>query len=62
MGSAGGAARGAGSLDGGLGLAEAGDAVAGFPVTGLAEDFDALVALQDVALRPESVGSAETVV
>lgn len=52
----------AGGLDWGLGLAETGDAIARFPVTGLLEDLDALVALQDVAFSSKCAGSAKTAV
>lgn len=49
-------------LDVGLGLAEALDAVARFPLAALLEKIDALETLQDIALNDEAVGPLETLV
>ena len=43
-----------------FGLAEAGDAVAGFPLAALFEEFDALEALEDVAFGASGAGGSET--
>jgi hypothetical protein len=46
----------------GLGLAEAGDAVAVFPLTPFFEDFDALKAFHDIALSTKGGSGAEATV
>jgi hypothetical protein len=46
----------------GLGLAQALDAVAGFPLAAFPEQVDALKALQDVAFDDDTVGTLETFV
>jgi hypothetical protein len=46
----------------GLGLAQALDAIAGFPLAALSEQVDALEALQDVALDDDTAGTLETFV
>jgi hypothetical protein len=43
-----------------LGLAEAGDAGAFLPFAGFAKEFEALVALKDVAFTAERAGGTET--
>ena len=43
-----------------FGLAEAGDAVAGFPLAALFKDFDALEALHNVAFCASGAGGPET--
>jgi hypothetical protein len=48
--------------DVGLGLAEAGDAIALFPLAALFEDRDALEALEDVTLHDDAGGALETFV
>lgn len=48
-----------GCLLAGFGLAEAGDAVAGFPLTAFLEDFDALKALHDVSFAAQSGRGAQ---
>jgi len=48
--------------DVGLGLAQALHAVAGLPLVALAEDLNALEALQDVAFDDEAGGPLETFV
>jgi hypothetical protein len=47
-------------LDVRLGLAEASDAIARFPLAALLEQVDALEALQDVAFNDEAIGALET--
>jgi hypothetical protein len=47
-------------LDVRLGLTKTGDAIAGFPLSALLEQVDALEALQDVAFDDEAVGALET--
>jgi hypothetical protein len=46
----------------GLGLAQALDAVAGFPLAAFSEQVNALEALQDVALDDDTAGTLETFV
>jgi hypothetical protein len=46
----------------GLGLAQALDAVARFPLAALFEQIDALETLQDVALNDDTAGTLETFV
>jgi hypothetical protein len=47
-------------LDVGLGLAQALDAVARFPLAALFEEIDALETLQDVAFDDDAAGTLET--
>jgi hypothetical protein len=46
----------------GLGLAQALDAVTGFPLAALPEQVDALEALEDVAFDDDTAGTLETFV
>jgi hypothetical protein len=46
----------------GLGLAQALDAIASFPLAAFSEQVDALETLQDVALDDDTVGTLETFV
>jgi hypothetical protein len=48
--------------DFGLGLAETGDAIAGFPLTAFLEQVDAFEALQDVAFDDETGGALQAFV
>jgi len=43
----------------GLGFAEAGDAVAGFPLAAFLEDFDALIAFEHIAFAAQGGRGAE---
>jgi hypothetical protein len=56
------AERGSGKSDVGLGLAQALDAIARLPLVALAEQLDALEALQDVAFNDETGGALEAFV
>jgi hypothetical protein len=44
----------------GLGFAQAGDAVAGFPLTAFFQDFDAFEPFENIALGAQSARTAET--
>jgi hypothetical protein len=51
-----------GGLDVGLGLAQTLNAIAGFPLTALLEDIDALEALEDIAFNDDTGGALEAFV